>query len=112
MADETEVFDPKHTTAYLSKVGGHVTVNGTKYAVGLMWAPLQNPDDPIPEIREAMDAEPGADLYCQRTSSAPQYGLGKSSLGHLWQRPCRVRLLCAGCSRWMKDGGLWPSGTI
>ncbi len=63
-------------------VGGSVSVGGTKYAVGLMWAPLQNPDDPIPEIREAMEAEPGVDLYCQRTSTTPQYGLGKSLLGH------------------------------
>ena len=61
---------------------GSVTVSGTKYAVGLMWSPLQNQDDPIPEIREAMEAEPGADLYCQRTSTTPQYGLGKSILGH------------------------------
>ena len=48
-------------------MGGSVSVDGTKYAVGLMWAPLQNQDDPIPEIREAMESEPGADLYCQRT---------------------------------------------
>ncbi|MDY6407282.1 MAG: type 4b pilus protein PilO2 [Pseudomonadota bacterium] len=62
--------------------GGNVTVGNTKYAVGLLWAPLQNQDDPLPEIREAMEAEPAADLYCQRTSLAPQYGLGKTVLGH------------------------------
>jgi len=62
--------------------GGSVTVGGTRYAVGLLWAPLQNQDDPIPEIREAMEAEAGADLYCQRASMAPQYGLGKTVLGH------------------------------
>jgi len=62
--------------------GGSVTVGNTKYAVGLLWAPLQNQDDPIPEIREAMEAEPAADLYCQRASMAPQYGLGKTVFGH------------------------------
>ena len=62
--------------------GGSVSVGNTRYAVGLLWAPLQNQDDPIPEIREAMEAEPAADLYCQRTSMAPQYGLGKTVLGH------------------------------
>ena len=108
MADETEVFDPKHTTAYLSKVGGHVTVNGTKYAVGLMWAPLQNPDDPIPEIREAMDAEPGADLYCQRTSSAPQYGLGKSSLGHYSGQPALAASVATALSGKTSVCGVFP----
>ena len=62
--------------------GGSVTVGNTRYAVGLLWAPLQNQDDPIPEIREAMEAEPAADLYCQRASLAPQYGLGKTVLRH------------------------------
>ena len=62
--------------------GGNVTIDGTKYAVGLLWAPLQNQDDAIPEIREAMEAEAGADLYCQRTSAAPQYGLGRTMYGH------------------------------
>lgn len=64
------------------RAGGSVQIGGMRYAVGLMWAPLQEPDDPLPEIREAMEAEPGADLYCQRSSTTPQYGLGKTSLGH------------------------------
>lgn len=61
---------------------GVVVVDGTRYAVGLMWQPLQNPDNPMPEIREALENEPGADLYCLRTSATPQYGVGKTRLGH------------------------------
>ena len=47
-------------------VGGVVTVDDQKYAVGLMWQPVQNIDDPDPEIRETMESEPDADLYCLR----------------------------------------------
>ena len=82
MVAEKEPLDTNEGASKPKFVAGSVSVGGTKYAVGLMWAPLQNQDDPIPEIREAMDSEPGTDLYCQRTSTAPQYGLGKSSLGH------------------------------
>ena len=55
MVDETEntqslnVTQPTHTTS------GVATVDGQKYAVGLMWQPVQNLDDPIPEIRETTD---------------------------------------------------------
>ena len=78
MAEEKDIIgEEQNRTA-----GGSVTVGGVRYAVGLLWAPLQNQDDPIPEIREAMEAEQDADLYCQRASIAPQYGLGKTSLGH------------------------------
>ncbi|MDD3668808.1 MAG: type 4b pilus protein PilO2 [Alphaproteobacteria bacterium] len=61
---------------------GMVVVDGVSYAVGLLWQPLQNPDDPNPEIREAIESESGYDLYCIRASSAPQYALGRSDMGH------------------------------
>ena len=79
MATEQDILNEKFNRR---SAGSSVTVGNTKYAVGLLWAPLQNQDDPIPEIREAMDAEPATDLYCQRASLAPQYGLGKTVLGH------------------------------
>jgi len=79
MAEEQDIQGENQNR---TSAGGSVTVGGVKYAVGLLWAPLQNQDDPIPEIREAMEAEPAADLYCQRASIAPQYGLGKTILGH------------------------------
>jgi len=82
MVAENKTSAIDNNSAHTKGIAGSVTVDGVKYAVGLMWAPLQNQDDPIPEIREAMESEPGADLYCQRTSTAPQYGLGKSVLGH------------------------------
>ena len=61
---------------------GVVTVDGQKYAVGLVWQPVQNLDDPIVEIRESADSEAGADLYCLRPAATPQYGIGYSDLGH------------------------------
>lgn len=61
---------------------GVVTVDGQKYAVGLVWQPVQNLDDPIVEIRESADSETGADLYCLRPAATPQYGMGYSDLGH------------------------------
>ena len=61
---------------------GTVLVEGMGYAVGLIWQPLQNPDDPLPEVRETMESDEELDLYCLRFSSAPQYGLGKKAMGH------------------------------
>lgn len=66
---------------------GTIVVDGTIYAVGLMWQSLQNPDDPIPEIREIIESEPGLDLYCLRPASAPQYGVGRKSMGHQEGQP-------------------------
>lgn len=97
-----------------SSAGGSIIIDGTKYAVGLMWAPLQNPDDPLPEIREAMEAEPGADLYCQRSSSSPQYGLGKTSLGHHSGEPSLAASVASAlsdktsaCGVFKVDEGWW-----
>ena len=94
--------------------GGSVTVGGTKYAVGLLWAPLQNQDDPIPEIREAMEAEPAADLYCLRNSAAPQYGLGKTIFGHHSGEPALAASVAtalsgknSACCVFKIDDGWW-----
>lgn len=66
---------------------GTITVDGTVYAVGLIWQSLQNPDDPMPEIREIIESEPGLDLYVLRPASAPQYGVGRKSIGHREGQP-------------------------
>ena len=65
-----------------STTQGTVTIRKVKYAVGLIWQPLQDPDNPTPEIREAMETDADSDLYCLRITSTPQYGLAKTSLGH------------------------------
>ena len=61
---------------------GVVSVNGQRYAVGLIWQPLQNLDDPILEVRETAESEMGADLYCLRPAATPQYGIGRTELEH------------------------------
>ena len=61
---------------------GVVSVGGQRYAVGLIWQPLQNLDDPILEVRETAESEMGADLYCLRPAATPQYGIGRSELEH------------------------------
>lgn len=58
---------------------GSITINRREYAVGLLWQPLQNSDEPFSEIREAIDSDPEADLYCLRSTSTPQYGIGKKA---------------------------------
>ena len=70
-----------------SEPNGTLNIDGTVYAVGLLWQSLQNPDDPLPEIRELIESEPGYDLYCLRPASAPQYGIGKKSMGHAEGQP-------------------------
>ena len=97
-----------------SGIRGSVSISGTQYAVGLMWSPLQNPDDPIPEIREAMESEAGSDLYCQRTSTTPQYGLGKTILGHRSGEPALAASVAtalsgksSACCVFKLDEGWW-----
>jgi hypothetical protein len=94
--------------------GGSISLGGVKYAIGLLWAPLQNQDDPIPEIREAMEAEPAADLYCLRTSTTPQYGLGKTILGHHSGEPALAASVAtalsgknSACCVFKVDEGWW-----
>ncbi|MDR2901665.1 MAG: type 4b pilus protein PilO2 [Lactobacillales bacterium] len=83
MADQENTLEPIDNPGILSEdKSGTLVVGGSTYAIGLMWQPLQNPENPIPEIREALEAEKDTDLYCLRSSIAPQYGIGKKSLGH------------------------------
>ena len=79
--DDKKVLDSNPAQAP-SPMNGVVTVDGQKYAVGLTWQPLQNLDDPLTEIRETIESEQNADLYCYRQTSVAQYGIGRSSLGH------------------------------
>lgn len=53
-----------------------------QYAIGLFWQPLQDVDDPIPEIREIMESEPSYNLYATHYGRAPQYGIGSTQKGH------------------------------
>lgn len=62
--------------------GSTIVVDGVVYAVSLFWQPLQDPDDPIQEIRETASQEDGADLYCIRQSGTYQYGIAKTTEGH------------------------------
>ncbi len=74
---------------------GSITVGKTRYAVGLMWQPLQNPEDPMEEIRETMESDPDTNLYCLRNASSPQYGLGKTSMGHREGEPSAAAAVAA-----------------
>ena len=84
MAEEELNEQAPDSTPVQQTIDGTVEIDGQTYAVGLMWQPIQNLDDPIPEIREAIESEPDADLYCVRQDllTASQYGIGRSSLGH------------------------------
>ena len=53
----------------------------SQYAIGLFWQPLQDVDDPIPEIRETMESDANADLYATHFGRAPQYGIGSTKKG-------------------------------
>ena len=59
-----------------------IKVGKTTYAVGLFWQPLQDVDDPIPEIRDTMESDPTANLYTIHYGRSPQYGIGKTEKGH------------------------------
>ena len=63
--------------------GASIVVNNVTYAVSLFWQPLQNPTDPYPEVKETVEnVMEGADLFCTRSGTSPQYGIGNSAEGH------------------------------
>ncbi|MBO4520026.1 MAG: type 4b pilus protein PilO2 [Alphaproteobacteria bacterium] len=63
--------------------GATIVVNNTTYAVSLFWQPLQDTNDPYPEVRETVEnVMEGADLFCLRSGTSPQYGIGNSAEGH------------------------------
>ena len=63
--------------------GPTIVVNDTTYAVTLFWQPLQDTNDPYPEVQETVDNfMEGADLFCLRQGTSPQYGIGNSPEGH------------------------------
>ncbi len=81
-----------------STPSGTITIGRSGYAVGLLWQPLQNPEDPTPEIREAIEGDPDADLYCLRSTSTPQYGIGKKSIGHRAGEPSAAAAVASALS--------------
>ncbi|MGN1080027.1 MAG: type 4b pilus protein PilO2 [Alphaproteobacteria bacterium] len=63
--------------------GPTIVVNNTTYAVTLFWQPLQDTNDPYPEVQETVDNfMEGADLFCLRQGTSAQYGIGNSTEGH------------------------------
>ncbi|MBR1777662.1 MAG: type 4b pilus protein PilO2 [Alphaproteobacteria bacterium] len=63
--------------------GPTMVVNNTTYAVSLFWQPLQDTNDPYPEVKETVEnVMEGADLFCLRSGTSPQYGIGNSTEGH------------------------------
>ncbi len=74
--------------------GATMVVNDITYAVSLFWQPLQDQEDPLPEVTETAEGVmDGADLYCLRTGAAPQYGIGNSQEGHRAGQPSAAAAL-------------------
>ena len=96
-------------------VQGVVVIDGQKYAVGLLWQPIQRNDDPLSEIRETIESEAGADLYCWRsTVQVSQYGIGKTAYGHRDGMPSLAATVASGlanyssyCGVFKIDEGWW-----
>lgn len=80
--DEQQNIQATEPQPFPRTSSGVVSVDGQKYAVSLMWQPIQNIDDPQPEIRETMESEVDANLYCLRQTPVAQYGIGRTTLGH------------------------------
>ena len=59
-----------------------VKIGRTTYALELFWQPLQDVDDPIPEIRETIESDSGTNLYTIHYGKAPLYGVARPEKGH------------------------------
>lgn len=66
---------------------GTLVLDGKGYAVGLMWQPLQDPDNPMPEIKDMLESDDKFNLYCIRLGAASQYAVGRSESGHMAGEP-------------------------
>jgi len=65
------------------KKAGVTSINGVNYAVGLMWEPADDPENPRKEAYNMAKHEGvDANFICIRPSNPPQYGLGWKSVGH------------------------------
>lgn len=74
--------------------GPTIVVNNTTYAVTLFWQPLQDTNDPYPEVQETVDNfMEGADLFCLRQGTSPQYGIGNSTEGHKAGMPAAAAVI-------------------
>ncbi len=87
---------------------GTITIGRIGYAVGLLWQPLQNPEDPTPEIKEAIESDPDADLYCLRSTSTPQYGIGKKAMGHKAGEPSAAAAVASALSEYTSVAAVFP----
>ena len=109
MANETQDNKRPDTSEY-NPSGSHgtITIGRIGYAVGLLWQPLQNPEDPSAEIREAIESDPDADLYCLRTTSTPQYGIGKKAMGHKAGEPSAAAAVASALSEYTSVAAVFP----
>ena len=63
--------------------GATTVINGTAYAAGLFWQPLQNRDDPYAEIEDSAESVlEGADLFTLKPGKTVQFGVCASSDGY------------------------------
>ena len=74
--------------------GPTIVVNNTTYAVSLFWQPLQDTSDPYPEVKETVEnVMEKADLFCLRSGTSPQYGIGNSLEGHKAGMPSAAAII-------------------
>lgn len=109
MAEGTYDNIPNEVSAEMPMTSnGSITVGRRQYAVGLLWQPLQNSDDPMNEIREAIDNDISSDLYCLRPASTYQYGLGKKSMGHRAGEPSAAAAVASALSEYTSVAAVFP----
>ncbi len=109
MVNETQESQILDDTEYIpSQPIGTITVGRAEYAVGLLWQPLQNPEDPTPEIRDAIESDPDADLYCLRSTSTPQYGIGKKAMGHRAGEPSAAAAVASALIEYTSVAAVFP----
>lgn len=95
--------------------GTSFQVSGTTYAASLFWQPLQNRDDPYPEIVEASEnVLEGSDLFCLKPGKSPQFGLCVSYQGYKKKTPVAAVSVATALSDrssflavFKVDGGWW-----
>lgn len=83
MLENAKLYEKDFDSSATRSWAATTVLNGTTYATGLFWQPLQNKDDPYTEIEEsAQDVLEGADLFTLKPGKAVQFGVCASSDGY------------------------------
>ena len=83
MLENAKLYEKDFDSSATRSWAPSTVINGTAYATGLFWQPLQNKDDPYAEIEDSAEGVlEGADLFALKPGKTVQFGVCGSADGY------------------------------